>query len=56
MEQNDRVILTEKQLNLEVELIVNKQLFKNNIIDKATYETVSDDILKEIQKELKDKE
>jgi len=56
MAETNRDILTEKQLQLEVEFVINKQLYNKNIIDKATYENVSVDILKAIKNESKNKD
>ena len=40
----------EKQMQFHIELMINEQLYKEAIIDKATYETISNDILRIIQK------
>ena len=42
-------ILTKEQMNLEIQLLINRRLHERNIIDKATYETVMNELLKDIQ-------
>lgn len=45
-------IVSNKQVKLEIELILNKKLFQNNIINREVYENVQDELLKEINKEI----
>ena len=42
--------LTKEEMNLEIQLIVNRRLYERNIIDNATYQTAMNEILKSIQK------
>lgn len=55
MTENCKEILTEEQMYLEIQLIINRQLYDDNIIDRATYEMAANYILKEIQKITKQK-
>ena len=50
MTESCKEITTEKQMNLEIQLIINRRLYERNVIDKFTYETVANQILKEIKK------
>ena len=50
MTESCKAITTEKQMRLEIQLIINRRLYEGNIIDRVTYETVMSEILKEIQK------
>ncbi len=45
-------IISNKQVKLEIELILNRKLFQNNIINREVYENVQDELLKEISKEM----
>lgn len=45
-------IVSNKQIKLEIELILNRKLFQNNIINREVYEKVQDELLKEINKEM----
>lgn len=47
-----RQIISNKQIKLEIEIILNRKLFQNKIIDRETFEDVQDELLKEINKEL----
>lgn len=48
----ERQITSNKQVRLEIELILNKRLFQNKIINREIYENVQDELLKEVKKEL----
>lgn len=45
-------IVSNKQLKLEIEMILNRKLFQNKVIDRETYENVQEELLKEINKEI----
>ena len=45
-------IVSNKQVKLEIELIINRKLFQNNTINREVYENVQDELLKEISKEI----
>ena len=47
-----RHIISNKHIKLEIEIILNRKLFQNKIIDRETFEDVQDELLKEINKEL----
>lgn len=47
-----RQIASNKQVKLEIELILNRKLFQNNKINREVYENVQDELLKEINKEI----
>lgn len=47
-------IISNKQIKLEIEMILNRKLFQNRVIDKQMYEEVQDELLKEINKEMED--
>lgn len=47
-----RQIASNKQVKLEIELILNRKLFQSKVIDREVYEEVQDELLKEINKEL----
>lgn len=47
-----RQIISNKQVKLEIEVILNRKLFQNKVINRETYEDVQDELLKEINKEL----
>lgn len=48
----ERQIASNKQVKLEIELILNKRLFQNKIINREIYANVQDELLKDIMKEL----
>ena len=48
----ERQIVSNKQVKLEIEVILNRKLFQNKVINRDTYEDVQDELLKEINKEL----
>ncbi len=50
MEKNQ--IVSNKQLKLEIEMILNRKLFQNKVIDREIYENVQEELLKEINKEI----
>ena len=45
-------IVSNKQLELEIEMILNRKLFQNKVIDREIYENVQEELLKEINKEI----
>lgn len=45
-------IVSNKQLKLEIEMILNRKLFQNKVINRETYENVQEELLKEINKEI----
>ena len=45
-------IASNRQLKLEIEMILNRRLFQNKIIDRQAYENIKDELLKEINKEI----
>ena len=45
-------IVSNKQLKLEIEMILNRKLFQNKVIDREVYENVQDELLREINKEM----
>ena len=45
-------IVSNKQVKLEIELILNRKLFQNKVIDREIYENVQEELLKEINKEI----
>ena len=47
-----RQIASNKQVKLEIELILNRKLFQSKVIDREVYEEIQDELLKEINKEL----
>ena len=47
-----REIVSNKQVKLEIEMILNRKLFQSKVIDREVYEIVTDELLKEIDKEL----
>ncbi len=47
-----RQIVSNKQVKLEIEIILNRKLFQSKVIDRQTYESVQDELLKEINREL----
>lgn len=48
----NRQIASNKQIKLEIEMILNRKLFQNKVIDRQLYEDVQDELLKEINKEM----
>lgn len=48
----NRQIASNKQVKLEIEMILNRKLFQNKVIDRQVYEEVQDELLKEINKEM----
>lgn len=49
MEKNQ--IVSNKQIKLEIEMILNRKLFQDKVINRETYEIVQDELLREIMKE-----
>lgn len=47
-----RQIASNKQVKLEIEMILNRKLFQSKVINREVYEEVQDELLKEINKEL----
>lgn len=45
-------IVSNKQLKLEIEMIINRKLFQNKVIDREIYENVQEELLKEINNEI----
>ena len=45
-------IVSNKQVKLEIEMILNKKLFQSKVINRQIYENVQDELLKEIKKEV----
>ena len=45
-------IVSNKQVKLEIELILNRKLFQNKVIDREVYENVQEELLREINKEM----
>lgn len=45
-------IVSNKQLKLEIEMILNRKLFQNKAIDREIYENVQEELLKEINREM----
>ena len=43
-------ITSNKQVKLEIEMILNKKLYQSKVINRNLYEAVQDDLLKEIKK------
>ena len=41
-----------KHVKLEIELILNRKLLQNNVIEREIYEEVQDELLKEINREI----
>lgn len=48
---SEKQIVSEKQVKLEIECILNKRLFQSKAIKRETYEEVQEELLKEIIKE-----
>ena len=47
----EKQIVSENQVKLEIECILNKRLFQSKVINRETYEEVQEELLKEINKE-----
>ena len=47
----EKQIVSNKQIELEIEMILNRKLFQNKVIDRETYENVQDELLREIIRE-----
>lgn len=47
----EKQIVSENQLRLEIESILNKRLFQSKVINRETYEEVQEELLKEISRE-----
>ena len=45
-------IVSNKQVKLEIEMIINRKLFQNKVIDREVYENVQEELLREINKEM----
>lgn len=45
-------IVSNKQVKLEIEMIINRKLFQNKVIDREVYENVQEELLREINKEI----
>ena len=48
----ERQIVSNKQVKLEIEVILNRKLFQNKVINRDVYDDVQDELLKEINREL----
>lgn len=48
----ERQIISNKQVKLEIEVILNRKIFQSKVINRQTYEDVQDELLKEIKKEI----
>ena len=48
----ERQIASNKQVKLEIELILNKRMFQSKRINREIYENVREELLKEIKKEM----
>ena len=47
----EKQIVSNKQIELEIEMILNRKLFQDKVIDRETYENVQDELLREIIRE-----
>lgn len=47
----EKQIVSNKQIKLEIEMILNRKLFQDKVIDRETYENVQDELLREIIRE-----
>ena len=47
----EKQIVSNKQIELEIEMILNRKLFQDKVIDRETYENVQEELLREINKE-----
>ena len=45
-------IVSHTQLTFEIEILLNRKLFQNKVIDREIYENVQEELLKEINKEI----
>jgi len=43
-------ILTNDKMQLEIQQILNRRLYDKGVIDRVTYETITNELLKAIQK------
>ena len=50
MAETCKKTLTKEQMHLEIQVIINRRLYERNIIDKFTYETVMNELLKAIER------
>ena len=50
--QVEKQIVSENQVKLEIECILNKRLFQSKVINRETYEEVQEELLKEINREI----
>ena len=48
----EKQIVSNKHVRLEIELILNRKLFQNNVIEREIYEEVQDELLKEVNREI----
>lgn len=48
----ERQIVSNKQVKLEIEVILNRKLFQNKVINRDVYDDVQDELLKEINREM----
>ena len=49
MSEKIKEISTKEKTHLEIQLIINRRLYERNIIDRFTYETVMNELLKAIK-------
>jgi hypothetical protein len=49
MQEKNAETLTRDKMQLEVQLIINRRLYEKDVIDRVTYETVTNELLKSIQ-------
>ena len=47
-----RQIASNKQVKLEIEMIINRKMFQNKVIERQVFEDVQNELLKEINEEL----
>ena len=45
-------IVSNKQVKLEIEMILNRKLFQNKVIDREIYENMQEELLREINREM----
>lgn len=50
MSVNSAKTLTKDKMQLEIQQILNRRLYNKGIIDRVTYETVTNELLKAIQR------
>ena len=50
MIDESKKLSSNQQVKLEIEVILNKKLYQNKVIDRETFEKVQDELLKEIKK------